>query len=68
MTQSIHEYMASIVPHGDKCYGCPRSDQHGIDGYTGDVFCHFFEEVMIDGNKDCGINVEQAEEIKNSVD
>lgn len=53
---TITEHLARIIPHGDKCHGCPKSDPRGIEGYTGDVFCHLFEEVMPDGNKECGIN------------
>ena len=50
------EYMQSIVPHGEKCYGCPKGDPHGIEGYCGNIFCHFLEEVCLDGEKQCGIN------------
>lgn len=55
-TETIIEHLQRIVPHGDKCYGCLKSDPLNIDGYAGDVFCHLLEEVMIDGHKECGIN------------
>lgn len=55
-TETITEHLSRIVPHGEKCHGCPKGDPHGIAGYSGDVFCHLMEEVMVDGNKECAIN------------
>ncbi len=60
--ETITEHLARIVPHGRKCYGCPKSDPHGLKGYTGDVFCHLMEETMLDGDKECGINIEGPNE------
>lgn len=59
--ETITEHLARIVPHGDKCHGCQKGDPHGLAGYTGDVFCHLLEEVMAEGNKQCGINDPKAE-------
>lgn len=56
--ETITEHLERIVPKGRKCHGCIKSDPHGIKGYDGDVFCHLMEEVMPDGWKDCGINLE----------
>lgn len=53
---TIIEHLETIIPHGQKCYGCPKSDPHGIEGYSGDVFCHLLEEVMDGGEKRCGFN------------
>lgn len=56
MSETITEYLSRIVPHGEKCYGCPKGEPQAIPSYTGDVFCHLLEEVMVGGSKECGIN------------
>jgi hypothetical protein len=53
---TILEHLQEIVPVGERCDGCPKGDPHNLPGYSGDVFCHLLEEVMMDGIKDCGIN------------
>lgn len=59
---TIVEHLASIIPHGHKCDGCPKGDPHGIAGYTGPVFCHLLEEVMPNGEKECAINDDRWED------
>lgn len=53
---TIVEHLESIIPHGPKCCGCPKADPHGLEGYSGDIYCHLMEEVMIYGEKQCAIN------------
>lgn len=48
--------MHDDIPAGGRCDGCRKGDPYGIDGYTGDVFCHLQEEVVENGEKTCGIN------------
>lgn len=57
--ENIVEHLSRIIPYGDKCHGCPKGDPHGIEGYTGDIFCNLMEEVMPNGDKDCGINMDE---------
>lgn len=64
MTETITEHLARVVPHGTKCYGCPKGDPHGLVGYDGDIFCHLMEETMLEGNKDCGINLTDEPDTK----
>lgn len=56
--ETLLEHLAARIPNGPKCHGCPKGDPHGIVGDTGDVFCHLLEELMPEGNKECGINYE----------
>jgi len=54
--QTIMELLRSEIPKGVKCYGCPKSNSLGIEGYSGDVFCHLLEENVTNGDKICGVN------------
>lgn len=64
--ETIGEHLAKIIPHGERCDGCPKADPHNLKGHTGDVFCHLMEEVMPNGVKDCGINDPNVVVIKES--
>lgn len=54
--KKISDYIRSIVPKGGRCNGCPKGDPYNIKGYSGDVYCHWQEEVVFEGRKTCGIN------------
>ena len=61
--ETIIEALEKIIPHGERCEGCPKADPHItgnegpiLSGYKGPYFCHLMEEVVQDGDKECCIN------------
>jgi hypothetical protein len=56
MLQRITDKLAEEIPHGESCYGCPKSDPHLVEGYDGAVYCHLLEEEIENGDKQCGVN------------
>ena len=63
-----HIHYSEIIPHGDRCENCPKSDpmitgNEGplLTGYTGPYFCHLLERPIESGDKECGINTSSDE-------
>jgi len=61
--QTITQHLESFIPQGTRCEGCPKADAHItgnegpiLSGYKGPYFCHLMEELIEDGEKQCGIN------------
>lgn len=61
--ETIIEALEKDIPWGERCEGCKKADPYItgnegpiLKGYQGPYFCHLMEEVIADGDKECGIN------------